>query len=453
MAVLSEMSSDERPVLSPYEVQPLVEKLTGFGLQDVGGKQWMKQHDVIERLNIQAHQNTQMMVEEFVTEELITAEKIPMLIHDLILVYLWKRHVYPDVKSKLGQSQKAALKLYFVLYHEATILNLLEIVLYNALACESGGDALIDLADYCAMRLAALGSWEDEQNSDSGEAVGASSTLSLTIHLSSISIIRHLTTHISSLPHAVLTRILTKHDIPSALVWVLEKRCWERRRRIPANAQGRKGWIVERLIEGRGGWSEIEGDEVDRVGGWEAQAWLTLCNIFFNEDCRKCYNFSTVNHSNVLKLRAHITETLIDQLPPLGALLRFLEELSLYTPVEPGMLQMSYIEVVPEIEQSIMNGVAAQDVAEKFVHELGDGNDTDDFMKELADVYTHPALTSLLPDTPRCAEPSCPNREVQQATQRCSRCKSEWYCSRPCQVKNWKNHKDICQMLAAAREQ
>jgi len=35
-----------------------------------------------------------------------------------------------------------------------------------------------------------------------------------------------------------------------------------------------------------------------------------------------------------------------------------------------------------------------------------------------------------------------------EAEQRCSRCHSEWYCSRQCQVKDWKRHKSMCTVIA-----
>ena len=34
------------------------------------------------------------------------------------------------------------------------------------------------------------------------------------------------------------------------------------------------------------------------------------------------------------------------------------------------------------------------------------------------------------------------------ANSRCSRCKSEWYCSKECQIKRWKEHKTVCKTLA-----
>ena len=35
----------------------------------------------------------------------------------------------------------------------------------------------------------------------------------------------------------------------------------------------------------------------------------------------------------------------------------------------------------------------------------------------------------------------------EAAKQRCSKCKGVWYCSRECQLKNWKEHKKMCKML------
>jgi len=40
-------------------------------------------------------------------------------------------------------------------------------------------------------------------------------------------------------------------------------------------------------------------------------------------------------------------------------------------------------------------------------------------------------------DDPKCA--NC----GKNATSRCSRCKSEWYCSKECQIKRWKVHKEL----------
>ena len=45
-------------------------------------------------------------------------------------------------------------------------------------------------------------------------------------------------------------------------------------------------------------------------------------------------------------------------------------------------------------------------------------------------------------EEPKCADCGDP------AKLRCSKCKSSWYCTRECQLKNWKEHKKMCKMLA-----
>lgn len=86
--------------------------------------------------------------------------------------------------------------------------------------------------------------------------------------------------------------------------------------------------------------------------------------------------------------------------------------------------------------------------------EEGKGN----YAKDLANIYNLNTLEPLLED-PKCS--SC----GQMATNRCSRCKGEWYCrllhsidfiseyhliiiSRPCQVNAWKTHKQVCDILS-----
>lgn len=48
------------------------------------------------------------------------------------------------------------MRLYFTLYHEATLTNLLKIALFHGHICEQAGDLLIELADYCARKMTML---------------------------------------------------------------------------------------------------------------------------------------------------------------------------------------------------------------------------------------------------------------------------------------------------------
>lgn len=66
-------------------------------------------------------------------------------------------------------------------------------------------------------------------------------------------------------------------------------------------------------------------------------------------------------------------------------------------------------------------------------------------MASLAALYTSDVYDDFL-DDPKCAKCG------EIATQRCSKCKSEWYCSRECQLQRWKDHKAMCKLASEARE-
>ena len=49
-------------------------------------------------------------------------------------------------------------------------------------------------------------------------------------------------------------------------------------------------------------------------------------------------------------------------------------------------------------------------------------------------------------------DPKCSNCG-KVATQRCSKCKNQWYCSRECQLKKWKAHKALCEIISNNRRE
>ncbi len=67
-------------------------------------------------------------------------------------------------------------------------------------------------------------------------------------------------------------------------------------------------------------------------------------------------------------------------------------------------------------------------------------------LEPVNDIYNLDNIEYFM-DDPKCA--NC----GKDATSRCMRCKSEWYCSRECQVKRWKMHKPLCQTLSKLYEE
>ena len=67
-------------------------------------------------------------------------------------------------------------------------------------------------------------------------------------------------------------------------------------------------------------------------------------------------------------------------------------------------------------------------------------------MDRLMKLYTDEVFEEFMED-PKCADCGA------LATQRCSKCKQAWYCSRDCQLRQWKQHKPICSILQRDKDE
>ena len=142
--------------LTPYEAEYLIQEIHEIDIKEYGSKEWFKQHETIDRLNIQAHKNAMASTDEFVMEAFVTHDKITALVAELLSTETWKAKIFPILKADI--SNLSSIKSYMCLYHEAAITNLLEVMLYHRTACESSEDALVELIDYCYRKFVALNS-------------------------------------------------------------------------------------------------------------------------------------------------------------------------------------------------------------------------------------------------------------------------------------------------------
>jgi len=74
---------------------------------------WSRQHEKIEKLNMQAIINATAQENEFVKEFLINEEKFPVLIHQLMATEIWKEFVFPKLVEKKFEP-KITFPLYMV---------------------------------------------------------------------------------------------------------------------------------------------------------------------------------------------------------------------------------------------------------------------------------------------------------------------------------------------------
>lgn len=433
--------------VSAADAERVVESLHTFGIKDVASKSWLLQHEEIEKINIQAHLNAVAMRDDFIAEALISMQKMPVLVHELVAIELWRDKVYPPLVA-LDFAAKSTITPYITLYHEATLVSLLEAVLYNREACEACGDAVMDLVDYVHRQIVHLIATHGREPSDSAPEMPTeerltmsgqkqleqqTATLPFDIATKCVSILRYVTDNMTRLPLSVMTRMLNVHDFPCLLVSLMTSSPWTRQQR---------GGALEKYSEGK--WSEVPAGERLRLTKQEAQVWLAIYNLVMEPECRRKYIFNSYNVEELLKLRGFFNEVLVDQLPILGELRRALEQMSMARPPapEPSVL----LEQLPEIREHLSKaaGNKWKRIAE---HQYTTCFNLDDEAlrenaKRLAETYDLTTMDALMPEAPRCVKCG------QPAVKRCSRCHSEWYCRRQCQVEHWPAHKAACTVAA-----
>ncbi|XP_071386767.1 zinc finger MYND domain-containing protein 10 isoform X1 [Centroberyx affinis] len=436
-------------VVLPVEAEGFVQSLETFSLREIGSPRWFRQHEYIEKLNMQAILNASATHDEFIKELLVSHGKIPTLVHEMILVELWKQKVFPILCQLQDFSPKSTFHLYMVIHHEATVINLLETIMFHKDSCEAADDSVLDLVDYCHRKLTLLvsktsreGAPTQDRHSLTARADASSiqelqiqsAALEFEISLKALSVLRYITDHTDSI--SVINRMLCTHNMPCVLVQLIDCCPWSR------YSSGE----VEKYINGK--WQKIPLEDQLKMTKLDGQVWIALYNLLLKEDCQRKYDFNNFNKNQLLKLRGFLTEVLMDQLPNLVALQRFLAHLAVTDPAPPK--KELILEQLPEMWNRIMHensgkwkAVAKYQVKETF---NPSENDLRQQAQRLAQTYSLDVMESLIPEKPKCG---CCGKE---AAKRCSRCQGEWYCHRECQVKHWPKHKTACQLMTEATE-
>uniref|UniRef100_A0A7S3N1S5 MYND-type domain-containing protein n=1 Tax=Strombidium inclinatum TaxID=197538 RepID=A0A7S3N1S5_9SPIT len=431
----------------------MIETLKQIDLKEYGSKQWFSQHENLDRLNIQAHKNAMGASDEFVMDQFVSHDKVSLLVESLLTAEVWKQKVFPLIKEDVAKI--SSLKSYICMYHEASICNLLEIMLYHRTACENSEDALVELIDYCYRKFVAITHKADEyekrrdkapekvdpraylEQNAVEELEKQAEEIDLSCSMIALSLVRFITDHLESLSVPVVHQLMENNDMPCMLVPLLELKPWLRK-----NAKGE----TEKFEDQK--WQVVPPSESSKLTKIEAQIWLSIYNMFLSQDGNRKYEITTFRKSNLLRLRKYLNEQLLDQLPMLTAMLRALEEMSMMGDNPIGQTNSFIVQQLPEMRVKIMRdrdwpAIAKYQMQNFFNTEV---NNPKDELDSLMKLYSSDAYDNFM-DDPKCA--CCGDG----ATQRCSRCKGEWYCSRECQLKQWKQHKKMCEMLSQMKQE
>ncbi|XP_050671510.1 zinc finger MYND domain-containing protein 10 isoform X2 [Leptidea sinapis] len=343
-----------------------------------------------------------------------------------------------------------------VLYHEAATVGLLETVLFHEDGAQCVSDVVIDLLHYTVDQLTALitlinngylkpvSAKEMECETAADELERQKRDLQFDISMRCISIVRYLAEHmeIAGVGACIATNLYKTYDIPSIISHLLTMEPW---RRITDSG------YMEIFNFGR--WVKATTEDLSMLHRTEAQLWLCLRQLLLEPRLQHHYNIDECRRSTFCALQAKISDSMLDQIPPLGELKMFLCRLAVgdYSSLHnrtngvknPGC---TLIEVVPQIKESYLKEVhkrtktLAKSQLECF--KMDGSEESKNMAKRLLESYASDTALALDSGGAKCAK--CGDK----ASKKCSRCKTEWYCGRECQVQQWPKHKEICDQFS-----
>ncbi|XP_044746819.1 zinc finger MYND domain-containing protein 10 [Coccinella septempunctata] len=413
-------------VLLPTEVEFYIDTMKIQNMENIGSHQWLEWHKRLQKLNQEAMIEASAVKEEYVKETLISFNKVNLLIHEAILINIWKHKVLPQL-LKMDPYPESTMVAYSVLYHEAVCVSLLELVTFHSNCCEALEDNALELLDYCCGNASRLLSVEFREaptrESPKEELDRQRDNLVFDIGIKCLSIIRYLCETMDRLPLAICSSIYTQYDIPTLFIEILRKKPW---------IKGDKYFVS-------GKWREWDGEIICPS---EAQTLLTLRHILLDQECPKYYQVTESRRAQLLSLLSFLTPVVLDQLSPLIELKYWLNRISIMnqpaSPPRPVLLEPCLV-----IKEGIMRQTGGnwKEMAKQQLPVIF-CNMKEQLMenaKILNDAYNIDLLEKFdVKNTLPCA------RCGKDSTQRCSRCKKSWYCSRKCQVTHWQQHKEDC---------
>lgn len=469
-------------LMTQYESEEIISKrINEITFDMIGSGDFIQHHAYLNKLNMQEMKNILTGGEDIIMTQFIDHDKLKLLIKELYTVNTFKEKVYPTIKDKI--IKLCSIKTYFILYHEAVLVNLIENFLYSITACQAAEDYLVDVIEYAYKMISKYVAYK-MKNPDDTLNYGNNSSLfgnnnilneelsleekikkineqvkdkendikemdekykeiEFGIAMSCINILRYISDHLEQLPFPVRHHMMNVKDVPVLFVTLMELRPW-RRKIMRYNDKSKKKEEVEEIYENNNWTSLIE----HKFPKLEAQVLITIYNLVMNQDNNKKYEITEYRQNQLLRLRKFFSEVLYDQIPQMMNLYRSLENMSLMTYGNTLTVNPFIVEMVP-----ILSGNKIFKLTEDQINKLGnkivknyfENLSKEKLAKELEpvnEIYNLDNIEYFMED-PVCAQCG------KLANSRCSRCKSEWYCSKECQIKRWKEHKAICKTLAA----
>ncbi|KAH9586107.1 hypothetical protein LSM04_001655 [Trypanosoma melophagium] len=341
--------------LSPAEVEILVQQLKPIPIERVGTAEWKEQREAIERLNMCTHSNAVQKKDDPVKAFLIEHEKLPVLLHELLVMEVWRQRVLPLVVDVMAQNPTA---MYMYVYYEMVLLNLFECIAFHEEVVEALDEDILELLSYCWRQVSRLFAEKDlnkartqptpqeiQEESPKQHVERQLEHQRIQRAMTSLSILWFIIDRLSQLPLAVSTAVFIQHDLVLGLAEVVMLQPWLRR--------GTAG-ILQKYTAGE--YKNVTPSDALIVCTPEAHTWFALHKLLCDPECRRRYPYTQSTKELILRIRRFLNDTLVDQIPALTSLQRALEELALLQPpsgTEAKFKSSLIIEQVPRIMTAI----------------------------------------------------------------------------------------------------
>jgi zinc finger MYND domain-containing protein 10 len=215
--------------------------------------------------------------------------------------------------------------------------------------------------------------------------------------VTSVTMLRYLSEYCVRLPLGVISRLMETHDVASLVVPLIENPPWVRRITRPApnniiNTSPTQNEVTDsssnaaalvttrptqkplasttvwqKYIDHK--WVDVEPRDLLKLTRLEAQPWLTMHALLLEPELRKKYPYDGSRRSQTSRARKFINEILLDQLPILSDLQRFMDESTIRgvesAPEQRGGL---LLEAIPAVHDEVQREAltARDDVDEEL---------------------------------------------------------------------------------------
>eukprot|EP00981_Chlorochromonas_danica_P005624 scaffold1160_cov174-Ochromonas_danica.AAC.24 len=227
-----------------------------------------------------------------------------------------------------------------------------------------------------------------EQRSAKEELSDHYQDIEFRVCVTAVSLARFVVEHGDVLPLSVASRITDTHDYLLLLLPLIEQPPWTRRT---------KAGKWEKLIDHK--WQAVKPIDLLKVTKLEGQPWLALYHLLAKEVFRERYYLHSFRKNQLLRVRKYIHDVLLDQLPFLADVQRYMDELAVTNVPEPSSLQDSVfmLQQVAMMREKLMKNRSWPEIAarqEKEVFTMTDRTDRD--LLAMANLYADDAVEAVL---------------------------------------------------------